>query len=247
MHDVRRDAIIAKGKTKKVKPQDHGHAHDEEHKHDHNEEHKDTHGVAAQSEHGQEAHSPDQHSHDHTQDQGHSHDHDDASPHGHEHKHHDTSYENHDDDIHSHSHEHDDYEDRAFTHVHDHGHNFYHAHHHSHHPEHAGLTHKIFNDPVRDWFAVACMGLLIITGYNQWLPGKLSQGILICAAVIGVFPVLKNAFFDSIAKRRPSFELIIGLVLVIGLFMGNFLEVALATLFLLIGSFIRLNFSWRTD
>jgi len=242
MHDVHRDSIIAKGKTKKVKHQEHSHAHDDEHKHDHNQEHKDTHGVAAQSEHSHEAHSPDHHAHD----QSHSHDHRDDSPHGHDHKHHDDAYVTHDHDIHAHRHDQGDYEDRAFTHVHDHAHNFYHAHHHSHHPEHAGLTHKIFNDPVRDWFAVACMGLLIITGYNQWLPGNLSQGMLICAAVIGVFPVLKNALFESISQRRPSVALIVGLLLVVGLFMGRFLEVALATLFLLIGSFIRLNFSWRS-
>lgn len=89
------------------------------------------------------------------------------------------------------------------------------------------------------------MGVLIAAGYLKWLPGHLSDGMLVCAAVIGIFPVLKNALFESIYKRTLRFELLIGILLLAGLFMGRFLEVALISLVLLIGSFMRLNFSWK--
>jgi hypothetical protein len=106
-------------------------------------------------------------------------------------------------------------------------------------------VHKVFGDPVRDWFGIFLMGLLIVAGYFKWLPGHLSDGMLVCAAVIGLFPVLKNALFDCIYKRTLRFELIVGILLLAGLFMGRFLEVALIVLLLLIGSFMRLNFSWK--
>jgi cation transport ATPase len=106
-------------------------------------------------------------------------------------------------------------------------------------------VHKVFNDPVRDWFAAFLMGLLIVAGYLKWLPGQLSDGMLVCAAVIGLFPIVKNGLFDSIYKRTLRFELLVGILLLAGLFMGKFLEVALITLLLLIGSFMRLNFSWK--
>ena len=179
-------------------------------------------------------HSPsDEHSHDHDVPQGHNHDHDDSA------------YEEHDHDTHVHDHEHKSFEDRAFAHVHEHGHNFYHAHHHTHNPEHVSITHKIFRDPVRDWFGAALMGLLIVVGYLKLLPGHLSDGMLVCAAVIGIFPALKNALFDCIYKREFRFELLVGVLLLAGLFLGRFLEVALISLLLLIGSFMRLNFSWK--
>jgi hypothetical protein len=129
--------------------------------------------------------------------------------------------------------------------VHEHGHGFYHAHHHTHHPEHAGFVHKVFGDPLRDWFGAFLMGLLIVVGYFKWLPGLLSDGMLVCAAVIGLFPIMKNALFESIYKRTLRFELLVGILLLAGLFMGRFLEVALISLFLLIGSFMHLNFSWK--
>jgi hypothetical protein len=69
--------------------------------------------------------------------------------------------------------------------------------------------------------------------------------MIVCAAVIGIFPLVKNALFESIAKRRPNIELLAGIVLVIGLFLGYFLAVAFIAFFLLLGSFMRLNFSWR--
>ena len=235
MHDVHRDSLIAKGKKRKVKNSDHDHSHDEhaqgdDHGHDHGEkEHK--------------THSHDVHSHDHEHDHGH----DPAAPHGHKHDHDEDAYEEHDHDLHTHDHgpERKHAEDRAFAHMHEHGHDFFHVHHHTHHPEHTGIVHKVFGDPVKDWFAAFLMGLLIVAGYFQWLPGHLSDGMLVCAAVIGLFPIVKNGLFDSIDKRTLRIELLVGILLLAGLFMGRFLEVALITLLLLMGSFMRLNFSWK--
>jgi len=238
MHDVHRDSLSAKGKRRRVKKTEHAHPHDE-----HADSHGDDHGHAhGEKDHG--VHSQTGHSHD---DDTHHHDHenDHSDPHGHDHDHDDSAYEGHDHDTHVHDHEHKSFEDRAFAHVHEHGHNFYHAHHHTHHPEHVSIIHKIFRDPVRDWFGAALMGLLIVVGYLKLLPGHLSDGMLVCAAVIGIFPALKNALFDCICKREFRFELLVGVLLLAGLFLGRFLEVALISLLLLIGSFMRLNFSWK--
>jgi len=106
-------------------------------------------------------------------------------------------------------------------------------------------VHTVFGDPVRDWFGVLLMGLLIAAGYFKWLPGYLSEGMLVCAAVIGLLPLVKNGLFDSIYKKKIRFELLVGILLLAGLFMGRVLEVALISLFLLVGSFMRLNFSWK--
>jgi len=103
----------------------------------------------------------------------------------------------------------------------------------------------MFGDPMRDWFGAFLMVLLIVAGYLQWLPGQLSDGMLVCAAVIGLFPIVKNGLFTSIYKRTLCFELLVAILLLAGLFMGKFLEVALITLLLLMGSFMRLNFSWK--
>ncbi|MBW2651550.1 MAG: hypothetical protein JRC57_00480 [Deltaproteobacteria bacterium] len=236
MHDVHRDSLIAKGKKRKVKKTDHAHSHDE-HADSHSDDHGHTHGEKDHGVHSQTGHShgDDTHHHDHENDH--------SDPHGHDHD--EDAYEEHDHDTHVHGHEHESFEDRAFAHVHEHGHNFYHAHHHTHNPEHVSITHKIFRDPVRDWFGAALMGLLIVVGYLKLLPGHLSDGMLVCAAVIGNFPALKNALFDCICKREFRFELLVGVLLLAGLFLGRFLEVALISLLLLIGSFMRLNFSWK--
>ncbi len=103
----------------------------------------------------------------------------------------------------------------------------------------------MFGDPLRDWFGALLMALLIAVGYFKWLPGYLADGMLVCAAVIGIFPLLKNALFDLLYKRRVRFELPAGIVLLSGLLMGRFLEVSVIALLLLIGSFMRLNFSWK--
>ena len=222
MHDVHRDSIVSHGKKKKVSRKSHTHSHEDEHKHSPSDEHN---------------HDHDSNAHDHE----HAHD----APHGHDHDHDDSAYEEHHHDAHDHTHNGQSFEDRAFAHAHEHGHNLYHAHHHTHHTEHESMIHKIFRDPVRDWFGAALMGLLIMVGYLKLLPGYLSDGMLLCAAVIGIFPILKNALYDCIARRSIGFELLIGVLLLGGLVTGRFLEVALAALFLLIGSFVRLNFSWK--
>lgn len=107
--------------------------------------------------------------------------------------------------------------------------------------------HRIFRDPVRDWFGAALMALLILTGSMQWLPGHLSEGMMVCAAVIGIFPLLKNAVFDCVARRKLSIELFVGGGLALGLFSGRFLLTALIAFFLVLGSFMKLNFSWRDE
>jgi len=245
MHDVHRDSLIAKGKKRKVKKSDHVHSPDEHAPspvvdHDHGAHQHDAHDHDSGHAHKHEEKDHAVHSHEE-----HSHDHD--APHGHSHDHDEGAYEEHDHDLHIHDHgqEHKHAEGRAIAHMHEHGHDFFHAHHHTHHPEHAGVIHKVFGDPVRDWFSVFLMALLIVTGYLKWLPGYLSDGMLICAAVIGLFPIVKNGLFDSIYKKTLRFELLLGILLLSGLFMGKFLEVALITLLLLMGSFMRLNFSWK--
>ena len=91
------------------------------------------------------------------------------------------------------------------------------------------------------------MTILMGVGYFNLLSGKLSDGMLLCAAVIGIFPLLKNAVFESIARRKFSVEIILGVLLIAGLLLGNFLQVALISLCLLVGSFLRLDFSWKKE
>ncbi len=107
------------------------------------------------------------------------------------------------------------------------------------------MIHRMFGDPLRDWFAVLLMAILIGIGYFNVLPETLSSGMLLCAAVIGIFPLLKNALFKSIACRRFSLEILLGVLLMGGLLLGNFLQVALISFCLLVGSFLRLYFSWK--
>jgi cation transport ATPase len=250
MHDVHRESLIYK-KEKKVKTTSHRHDHSDHLDHHHH-DHEDTHEHADVSDHIHEhGHDYHEHGHDHhEQDHGHHH-HDHETPHGHAHDHDESAYTGHDRDTHlpgaDHKHRREGFEDRAYSHVHEHGHNFFHSHHHSHHAEHTTLTHKVLKDPARDWFGAGLMALLIAAGYFRWLPGHLAEGMIVCAAVIGIFPVVKNALFESIAKRSPNIELLAGSALVIGLFLGHFLAVALIAFFLLLGSFMRLNFSWRNE
>jgi cation transport ATPase len=221
MHDVHRDSMLYQGKSKNTKKS--------AHKNDY-----------------EKTRSSDAHEHEHEVNHEH-HDHDNEIPHGHQHEHDDSEYTEHEEDDHVHSHDHGTTEDRAFTHVHDHGHNFFHGHFHSHHPKHTTAMHKIFGNPLRDWFAAGLMGVLIIIGYFQLLPGHLSDGMLVCAAVIGIFPVMKNAIFECLAQRRFDADILVGALLLTGLLLGRFIEVATCALLLLIGSFLRLNFSWRND
>ncbi len=224
MHDVHRDSLLSKKKKRKKNPSVGGAVvHDHDHEHDH---------------HDHDHHDPDHHDHDHEMPQGHKHEHDE------------DAYEGHDDDLHTHKHrfaEQGQPTDRAWNHAHEHAHSFHHVHYHAHEPEHTTLVHKIFKDPVRDWFAVFLMAVLIVTGYMQWLPGHLGTGMLVCAAIIGIFPIIKNALFDTVATRRPNLELVVGIVLIVGLVMGLFLETAIVALCVLAGSFLKLNFSWKRD
>lgn len=186
----------------------------------------------------------DHHSHHH--DHGHDH-HGDTHVHSHDHSHSDAAYHHHDEDTHDHHHHSDRANrDRVYTHAHKHKHVFYHSHHHTHDPHSRNVLHKIFKDPVRDWFAVIVMTLLILSGGLQWLPGHLADGALVCAAMIGIFPPLKNALFQSIFQRKPTVELFISLVLIATLLTGHILEASLLALFMLLGSFIKLDFSWRS-
>lgn len=232
MHDVHRDSIIQKNRKKGTK-QERGHSHGEDHSH------------AERGEHEAGMHSHQSQDNSRSHNDGHRQAHTDHR--GHDHKHDEAAFVNHESDLHVHSHKHEQFEDRAFSHLHEHGHFFYHGHHHTHDPSHSSLAHRIFKDPVRDWFAVVLMGLLIVAGYRKWLPGHLSEGMIVCAAIIGIFPLLKNALFECIAAKKFSFELLVGILLVGGLFMGRFIETALICLLLLMGSFMRLNFSWRND
>lgn len=100
---------------------------------------------------------------------------------------------------------------------------------------------------MRDWFAAFLMILLILLGYYQVAPGLLSNGLLLCAAVVGIYPILKDGLFEIIAKRNFSSELVVGTVLLIGLIFGKFLEVALLSLLLLVGSLLKLHFAWRHE
>jgi cation transport ATPase len=229
MHDVHRDSIIHKKQgIKKADPESPGDR-PQPHAQDHNEKHNHMEG-------GTRDHNS------HKQHDGHD------IPHGHDHKHEENKYEDHDSDLHipgaDHSH-HDNFEDHAMTHMHEHAHSFYHRHHHTHHPEHTSLIHRILLDQLRDWFAVGLMGILIFAGYYKLAPGHLSDGMIICAAVIGIFPMFKNGIFDCVFKKKMSFELLLGIFLIIGLLKGYFLETALISVFLLVGSFFRLNFSWK--
>ena len=61
--------------------------------------------------------------------------------------------------------------------------------------------------------------------------------MLVCASVMGLFPIMKNGLFDLIHKRTFRLELLVGILLLVGLLMGRFLEVALIALLLLMGKF----------
>jgi len=163
----------------------------------------------------------------------------------HDHRHAEADYEDHYLDGHDHHDEGRYTRDRVFTHLHEHQHVFYHVHHHDHDPERRTVLHKIFKDPVRDWFGVGIIVLMIMAGYFKWLPDHLSDGILVCAAVIGIFPAFKNAIVSGILKRKLTLELVISVLMVAGLFSGRYLEIAVCSLFLLMGSFMQLEFSWK--
>lgn len=173
--------------------------------------------------------------HDHrekTHHQGHNHNHDKL-----EEKHH----QHHDD------HQHDEFFDRAFEHVHDHAHWVNHAHHHAHDTKEKGNLHKWVKKPARDWFAVICMGLLIFAGQMETVKEELRMGLLVMASIIGIYPLFKNSLFGSIIAKKINIDLIITVVLLMLLIQGQFLYVAVISLCMFLGSFLRLNFSWNKE
>ena len=245
MHDVHRDSLIySRKRPGKSAGHSHeeGHSHDQDHGHSHDHSHEDGPSHAHDHDHSHE----DSHAHSHGRDDGHAHGHTVLREHTHSHD--EAVFDDHHSDQHRHSHARTDRPpDRAFNHMHEHAHMFYHSHHHLHDPEQNSFVHRFLKDPLRDWFGAAVMVLLIAAGYYKWLPGHLSDGMLVCAAVIGIFPIVKNALFECVERRRITIEICVGLLLIAGLFIGRFLEVALVALFLLLGSFMRLNFSWRNE
>ncbi len=130
--------------------------------------------------------------------------------------------------------------------AHHHEHEHYHHHHHHHHDSaQTSFFHRIFSDPGRDWFGLGFMVLLIAAGFFKLLPEHLSGGLLVCAAMIGIYPVWKNALFETIFKRQPTVELFASMALIVLLLAGQSLTAALCSLFMLAGSFMNLDFSWR--
>ncbi len=129
---------------------------------------------------------------------------------------------------------------------HHHCHDDHDHHHHDHHHEHHhDWLDKLMSSSGPDWFAVFVMSIFIIAGHFRWLPGTLSDGVVVGAAMIGLYPPLKNSIFTCLHVRRPSAELVVCLVLLVMLFCGMSLEVALCTLTLMLGSFLHFHFSWR--
>jgi len=174
----------------------------------------------------------------------HHHEHDDEHYNGHDHEHDEEEYHDHEDDEHHHNHPKEQFVDRAFEHVHEHGHQFIHTHYHVHHKEETSVVHKWFKDPVRDWFALLVVGVLIGMNITGLVRDALGKGFLVMAAVIGLFPLVKNSIIKGILGGRFIADLVVSLILIIALFYGQIFYVAVAVFLLLLGSFLRLNFSW---
>ncbi len=144
-------------------------------------------------------------------------------------------------DGHHHTHKHRMSRERVYSHQHQHRHVYYHAHHHSHDTR----LQTLFTEGRRDWFALSFMAVLIGVALFARLPQGLDSGLLVSAALIGIFPAAKNALFAAIYGRKPSVELFIVLGLLSLLFVGYFVVAAFSALFVLAGSFVHLDFSWR--
>lgn len=192
--------------------------------------------------------------HDHHSDSHHAHD--DEHPHEHHehdtaqteeshgHSHHQHHYHGHFQDEHDHSHDHHHDE---IHHQHPHKHVFYHSHPHAHDRVRRTLMHRVFRDPVRDWFGLGVILLFAGIGFSGILPDKASQGLFLSAALIGLFPAMKNVIRISLLQKKMKLELLVVALLLILIFSGHFFEAAIASLFLLLGSFLDLNFSWDED
>ena len=268
MHDVKRDSLFEEtkgskkkhaGKKDKTLQDKHGHkehGHSHSHAHDEHDDHDEA--LASKYEgyenrHVHEDHEEDEHHHEHGDEQHHEHDHGSGHEHGHdhddyyeghEHDHGEEDFHEHEEDEHQHEHPKELFRDRAFEHVHEHGHHVLHAHDHVHHREEISLVHKWFKNPVRDWFALLVIGLLISVSKFGLVRDDLGKGFLIMASVIGIYPLLKNSIVKVILEKRFAFDLVVSVILIIALFYGQLFTVALVVFLILLGSFLRLNFSW---
>ncbi len=226
MHDIHRDSLLTgKGKS----PQHHAAA-SEHHGHHQHDEHPD---------HDGHNHDHSVHHHEHHPEHHHAaaddhHHHDAHSPYQfwHDTQHHEEHY---------HGHDHRMSRERVYSHQHPHRHVYYHVHQHNHDTR----LQTLFTEGRRDWFALTFMAFLIGVALFAPLPQGLGSGLLVAAFCIGVFPAAKNALFAAIHGRRLSVELFVVLLLLSLLVGGHFVVAAFSALFLLLGSFVHLDFSWR--
>ncbi|PIE71739.1 MAG: hypothetical protein CSA22_01200 [Deltaproteobacteria bacterium] len=107
--------------------------------------------------------------------------------------------------------------------------------------------HQVFKDPVRDGFGLGLISLFIVIGVFRIFPEKVSQGLFLSAALIGLFPAMKNAIRVSLLQKKMTLEIGVVALLLTLLISGYFFEAAIASLFLLVGSFLHLDFSWDAD
>lgn len=238
MHDIDRNSLFGEGKGSKKK-----HTRKSSEKHSH-EKHKDD-DHTAHHDHDEEIASkyPDfEHRHAHEDDDEHEH----YNSHDHGYNHDEDEYHDHEyEDEHHHNHPKDTFTDRAFEHVHGHGHQLLHSHQHVHHQEEASVVHKWLKDPVRDWFALVAVGILIVLSKFGMVEGNLGRGFLVMASVIGLFPLVKNSVIRGLIEKKFNAEIGVSLVLIALIFYGKIFFVALAVFLILLGSFLRLNFSWN--
>ena len=233
MHDVKRDSLFEdKGSKKKHVSKKSHHSHGDEHDHDEK---------LASKYPGYELR------HVHEDDEEHDHgEQEDYQGHDHDSNHEEEEYHAHEDeDEHHHNHPRDTFSDRAFEHLHDHGHQLLHSHHHVHHREEASVVHKWFNNPARDWFALIVGGLLTALSGLGVVGGTLGRGFLVMASVIGLFPLVKNSVIRGIIEKRFNADLAVSLVLIIAMIYGQMFYVAVTLFLILLGSFLRLDFSWN--
>lgn len=190
----------------------------------------------------------------------HNHSHDDSHTHSsHTHNHHSHNHHHHNDELTGHDHQHEDFEghyhfdhshdehfeSRAYNHVHEHSHQIRHAHYHKHDPQEDSMIHRIFNNPLRDWFTLIFMSILLVVHQTVSMKTELADGLLVVVVVIGLFPLLKNAIFDGLLRKRILPELVVAIFLIGLLFYGELLTASIITIFICLGSFLNLNFSWK--
>ena len=252
MHDVDRDSLFGEDKESKKK-RSHKKSTNESHSYEHDEElaskypgyeHRHVHEDDEEHEH----HNHDaEHSHNHDHDDDHEHgEHEEYYGHDHDRNHDEDEYHGHEyEDEHHHEHPRNAFTDRAFEHVHGHGHQLLHSHQHVHHEEEASVVHKWFRNPVRDWFALIVVGILIVLSRLDVAGENLGRGFLVMASVIGLFPLVKNSVVRGITERKITSELAVSLVLMLALIYGQLFYVAVAVFLILLGSFLRLDFSWN--